>query len=148
MDFVQIAFQPPPSSNRTLWGYFFRRKLVNFLKQRFWLWELIFYFWRTRHLSTLYIKFEIELFIEAIQFVSFVSYLSLQFRNIFPMQIICQKFMFVCFVMEIFSKFFVTFNQIPSENLKVKYQFQLNANTIKCYNTPHPQPKPSCNHNP
>ena len=26
---------PPPSSNRTLWGYFFRRKLVNFLKQRF-----------------------------------------------------------------------------------------------------------------
>ena len=36
MDFVQIAFQPPPpSSNRTLWGYFFRRKLVNFLKQRF-----------------------------------------------------------------------------------------------------------------
>ena len=26
---------PPPSSNRTRWGYFFRRKLVNFLKQRF-----------------------------------------------------------------------------------------------------------------
>ena len=32
MDFVQIAFQPPPSSKRTLWGYFFRRKLVNFFK--------------------------------------------------------------------------------------------------------------------
>ena len=37
---------PPPSSNRTLWGYFFRRKLVNFLKQRFWLWELIFSKWQ------------------------------------------------------------------------------------------------------
>ena len=37
---------PPPSSNRTLWGYFFRQKLVNFLKQRFWLWELIFWKWQ------------------------------------------------------------------------------------------------------
>ena len=45
MDFVQIAFQPP-SSNRTLWGYFFRRKLVNFLKQRFWLCEWIFWQWQ------------------------------------------------------------------------------------------------------
>ena len=36
IEFCQIAFQPnPPSSKRTLWGYFFRRKLVNFLKQRF-----------------------------------------------------------------------------------------------------------------
>ena len=32
-----IFSTPPPSSNRTLWGYFFRRKLVNFLKQRFWI---------------------------------------------------------------------------------------------------------------
>ena len=37
---------PPPSSKRTLWGYFFRRKLVYFLKQRFWLWELIFWKWQ------------------------------------------------------------------------------------------------------
>ena len=31
----RFSTPPPPSSNRTLWGYFFRRKLVNFLKQRF-----------------------------------------------------------------------------------------------------------------
>ena len=36
------------------------------------------------------------------------------------------------FMMETFSKYFVTFNRISSENPKVKYQFQLNANTIIC----------------
>ena len=44
MEFCQIAFAPPPSSKRTLCGNFFRRKSVNFLKQRFWLWKWIF--WR------------------------------------------------------------------------------------------------------
>ncbi len=31
----RFSTPPPPSSNRARWGYFFRRKLVNFLKQRF-----------------------------------------------------------------------------------------------------------------
>ena len=35
---------PPPSSKRTLCGSYFRRKSVNFWKQRFWLWKWIF--WR------------------------------------------------------------------------------------------------------
>ena len=50
MEFCQIAFQPPPpSSKRTLCGNYFRRKSVNFLKQRFWLWELIFWQWLWSH---------------------------------------------------------------------------------------------------
>ena len=36
---------PPPSSKRTLCGNYFRRKSVNFLKQWFWLWEIIFWQW-------------------------------------------------------------------------------------------------------